>query len=504
MRKLLFLMVLFSLAPVSSYAIDPPVKMWEEWHYQEWSGAKFYDIELTPSDSLFITCDVYDNSEADLPGYSAILMNQEGDVLWEVEHPWSTGRGTDGEVLQDGSFIITGRSVVAPDSSSSLFLMKISQGGSIEWTRVYDHSSTTENGWGVAQLPDGGYVVCGRVNGTSSVLGEAWILRTDANGDTLWTDIWGTYTANWGAGVEYDAANDWIVVAAFGKSEELPSNGPHLLYYSLDGEYLFGTNYYPFLVAEFVRGFVPSIDGGYAFLSRVGTGSGWGTLTHTDALGEIQWSESVPLSVSGRHNDNLGLGFAQIDGGYICCGWEGLNPPDSLHVDRAASMHGNLSRFDADGNALWQLSNEIGSFNCFYSVVQLPEGGYIAAGQYGGYYPREEHDSRGSSGYLVRYAPEVGIEEGTYFPEVVTLDAPSPNPFATSLRVSYSLPEPMQISLAVYDITGRLIGELEDSVLEAGEHSSTWAPGDLPSGCYVIRLVTEQRIETQNCVFIIR
>ena len=462
-----------------SQAIDPPVKMWERINTDI---EKLYDIELVSTGGFI--CAGYDND-----GNCIFRFNDDADLLWAAGSTY-VWRANDVDELPGGGFIATGSDYVVLNNertgervSSALFIQKFDQNGSSEWIRVYQYSTTKEEGFSIAALPDGGYAVCGKVNGTgSSVLGDAWILRTDANGDTLWTDIWGTYATNWGQGVEYDPINDWIVVAAFGKSEELPSNGPHLLYYSLDGEYLFGTNYYPSLVAEVVRGFVPSIDGGYAFLSRVGTGSGWGTLTHTDALGEIQWSESV--SALG-YNDNLGLGFAQIDGGYLCCGYDGYSfwdSPDSVATDDPQTQDGSLTRFDAYGNELWHINNEMGHFNHFYSAVQLPQGGYIAAGTYTG------------SGYLVRYAPETGIEEGTTLPEIVTLDAPSPNPFSSSLNISYSLPEAMQASLAVYDITGRLVGAPEDGVLDAGEHTSVWDSGELPSGCYVVMLRTERGV----------
>ena len=477
------LLILTSL----SLAIDPPAKMWESMYYPEWDEVEFRDIELVGSDSLFVSGVVWAGVPADLPNYVAILLDSQGDVLWAVEHPWYYAKGLDCDILPDGSYILTGRSEVNPSSSSSLFLLKISPIGSVEWARIYDHPSTTENGWQVTVLPDDGFAVAGRVNGTSTILGEAWILRTDANGDTLWTDIWGTYSANWGHGVEYDPVNDWIVVAAFGKSEELPTNGPHLLYYTLDGQYLFGTDY-PSLGAEVVRGFLSSADGGYAILSRYGTGAGLGTLTHTNALGEIQWSESVTLSVSGRDNDNLGLGFAQIDGGFICCGWDGWNPPDSLYVDMAASMHGNLSRFDSGGNALWQLSNEVGHENQFYTAVQLQEGGYMAAGTHGG------------DGYLVRYAPETGIGEDEDSPAVYL--GLSPNPVTSSLSVAYSLPEATHVSLMVYDLSGRAVGELESRVIPEGEYTSTWDPGELPSGCYVVVLRNGEEIYSRNCVLV--
>ena len=481
MRMLIFLVVVFSLASVSSYAIDPPVKMWERMYYQDWDSAKYYDIELTASGNLFISGLVYDYTSPVLESYVALLANQDGDILWETPYVEHGGTCYDGDVLPDGSFIVTGRGSEPPGPTASLFIQKIDQNGSVEWTRVYDYPTTKEEGYSITALPDGGYAVCGKVNGTGSAgLGDAWILRTDANGDTLWTDIQGTHTINFAKGIEYDPVNDWIVVCMYGRTEELINRGPHLLYYSLDGEYLFGTTY-PELYPEQVRGFVPSIDGGYAFLSRYGGGQSRGHLVHTDNLGNILWTQVVPV-VAPTENENLGLSFAQIDGGYICCGWDGYaGPPDSTGTDDLTTQDGSLDRYDVYGNEMWHLSNEVGGNNHFFSAVQLPQGGYIAVG------------TRGGNGYLVRYAPETGIEEGESFPSQATLDL-SPNPFSSSLSVSYSLPESMHVSLSVYDITGRLVGELEDSVLEAGEHTSTWEPDELPSGCYVVMLRTERGV----------
>lgn len=93
-----------------------------------------------------------------------------------------------------------------------------------------------------------------------------------------------------------------------------------------------------------------------------------------------------------------------------------------------------------------------------------------------------------------------GMEEGSPLPSEVVLNSPHPNPFSSSLSVSYSLPESMHVSLLVYDITGRLVGELENGILEAGEHSSVWDPGELPSGCYMVVLRIGESTYTETCV----
>jgi len=66
-----------------------------------------------------------------------------------------------------------------------------------------------------------------------------------------------------------------------------------------------------------------------------------------------------------------------------------------------------------------------------------------------------------------------------------------PNPFNSSTTISFSLPSTSTLtstSLRVYDTQGRLVTELLNSKLEAGEHRVVWEAGNLGSGVYLVRL----------------
>jgi hypothetical protein len=366
--------------------------------------------------------------------------------------------------------------------------MKIDQDGSIEWTRVYDYPDTREEGYGIACLPDGGFAVCGRVNGTGSQLGQAWILRTDANGDTLWSEVWGDHTVNYGKSVTY--RNGEIVVLVYGADDTLTTKGSHLLFYDLDGNYIRGTDYSE-LYSQYPTGICQASDGGYTFVTKVNP-----VIWHTDYIGNTIWW----YSINPPPDLHEGFGIRRtMDSGYLFYGWCGKwqEPGDSLQInapiaeaDTGFTQDGWLLRFDSEGTVLWGRQNEMGYNNHFYSAVQLPEGGYIAAGTWLYY---------GSSGYLVRYAPETGIEEGELSPGV-TFDI-SPNPFSASLGISYNLPEPTQVNLSVYDLTGRLIEDLVSGSISAGENISVWNPDPiLPAGCYLIVLDTSGERTVRKCV----
>jgi hypothetical protein len=59
-----------------------------------------------------------------------------------------------------------------------------------------------------------------------------------------------------------------------------------------------------------------------------------------------------------------------------------------------------------------------------------------------------------------------------------------PNPFNPSTTIRFDLPEPSQVSLAIYDILGRKVAELENGMKDAGYHSTTWNASAVASGVY--------------------
>ncbi len=62
-----------------------------------------------------------------------------------------------------------------------------------------------------------------------------------------------------------------------------------------------------------------------------------------------------------------------------------------------------------------------------------------------------------------------------------------PNPFNPSTTIKYDLPEPVKVSLVVYDVLGRKVDELVNGFKEAGYHFATWNAKDVSSGVYFAR-----------------
>lgn len=69
------------------------------------------------------------------------------------------------------------------------------------------------------------------------------------------------------------------------------------------------------------------------------------------------------------------------------------------------------------------------------------------------------------------------------------LGRPSPNPARKSVMLAMDLPVAARVSVALYDVSGRLVAEpLADEVLPAGHTVRRWSPDALESGLYWLRL----------------
>ncbi|MCD4706179.1 MAG: T9SS type A sorting domain-containing protein, partial [Candidatus Sabulitectum sp.] len=181
-----------------------------------------------------------------------------------------------------------------------------------------------------------------------------------------------------------------------------------------------------------------------------------------------------------------------MDGGIIYGGenyW--LDPLESGKTEES----GMVCRLDSQGNNLWWDFVYNSGCTHIYSIRQLSQGGYIAAGQ-------AWTLENGTQGILIKYAPETGIESSDVSP-TVEISEISPNPFFSNLNITCNLPEQTNASLTVYDLGGRIVDVAEAGSFPAGEHTVQWIPSEeLSAGCYLIRLQTDTGRDVRNCVYL--
>jgi hypothetical protein len=112
------------------------------------------------------------------------LLAQAPDTLWTKTFGDSIHDDV-GLTLQqtsDGGYIITGyRQSVYPPNESNLLLIRTDANGDTLWTKTYGEGIDVR-GYSVQQTMNGGYIITGSIEGNN-----VWLIKTDANGDTIWT-----------------------------------------------------------------------------------------------------------------------------------------------------------------------------------------------------------------------------------------------------------------------------------------------------------------------------
>jgi hypothetical protein len=295
-----------------------------------------------------------------------IKTDGNGDTLWTRRFG---GTGYDaGHCMQttfDGGYVISG--VSTTPVGQQFYLVKTDSQGGLAWAKIYGE---TDWGcaWSVQQTADSGYLVAGQAASPTNGY-DVFLVKTDSDGDTIWTRMYG--------GTEYDRARSaqqtpdgYIVV---GETESFGSGESDiwLLKTNRDGDTVWTRTYGG---TEQDKGYSvqPTPDGHYVsagWTRSHGAGGCDVWLIKTDAGGNTIWAKTY-----GGSSNDCGLSVqVTSDSGYIVSGW---SIPDG-----APAADAYLVRTDADGDTLWTKTfgdfspTEKGS-----SVWLTSDSGYIVAG----------------------------------------------------------------------------------------------------------------------------
>lgn len=107
----------------------------------------------------------------------------------------------------------------------------------------------------------------------------------------------------------------------------------------------------------------------------------------------------------------------------------------------------------------------------------------------------------GDSGTIYQQDIIVSINPiSSEIPEGYKLSQNYPNPFNPTTTINFFIPAKTQVTLVIYDMTGKEIETLVNSVLSAGSHSFNFTADNIASGAYIYRLSTESYTETKTMI----
>ena len=83
-------------------------------------------------------------------------------------------------------------------------------------------------------------------------------------------------------------------------------------------------------------------------------------------------------------------------------------------------------------------------------------------------------------------------------PNVYSLAQNYPNPFNPSTLIQYSIAEPGNVTLEVYNMLGQKVAQLVNGIQNAGAHTIQFDASALSSGVYIYQLKSGSYLEPER------
>ncbi|MCB0756890.1 MAG: T9SS type A sorting domain-containing protein [Flavobacteriales bacterium] len=186
----------------------------------------------------------------DTAGAAVARLDANGNLLWCKSYIRPKGVVHDAVVESDSSFVITGftdstaSQNAPPGYDPRLFLMKLNGAGEVQWCKSYDGTDLwyASRGQHIVHASDNGYVLMAQAGG------KPVLLKTNENGDTLWTRTTNTPAYHYTA-IDMIGREDGGYMMSMGViGGEL--NGPALMKTDALGHFPCGDRSYPVQVLD--------------------------------------------------------------------------------------------------------------------------------------------------------------------------------------------------------------------------------------------------------------
>ncbi len=300
--------------------------------------------------------------------YDAWLVktNAFGNVEWNKTYGGSLDdRGKDVCNTADGGFALCGFTNSFGASSQDFWLIKVNAMGNVQWNKTYG-TPATDTPYAIVQTTDGGYAMVGTINSPGAT-SDSWLVKTDANGNIQWNRTYG--------GIGNDAllsivqtSGGGYVMAGWTNSSGAGNNDAWLVKTEASGNIIWSKTYGG-TASDQGWGVVQTTDGGYAVSASTSSSGAGGSdvwLFKTDAVGSTQWNRTF----GGTGNDHGTHSLLQtLEGGYLIGG--------NTQSFGAGSRDVWLIKTDDSGRLLWNKTYGGAGSEATLGLIQDSDGGFV-------------------------------------------------------------------------------------------------------------------------------
>jgi hypothetical protein len=293
-------------------------KLWDR-NYGGLGCQEGYDIEQTFDGGFIIATQQDTGGNCFEIQVELIKTDTAGIIEWQKTY-FNVGNGRAVAVKQtnDSGFVVTGltNNMLSPTSSEDIFLLKTDKNGDTLWTKFYGNIGA-ERGEDVIITSTGNFVIAGYTSGFfNSNQIATYIIKTNNMGDTLWTKVIEKGDQNVAYHIIEDNNTNYVI-AGYTSITLPPGNSDvYLLKTDSNGTKIFEKQFqYQANADEGAHSVALTNDGGYIMCGLTQTPTAMVYVVKTDSNGLITGINDVqkPLAVNLKVYPNPFNNYTTVD-----------------------------------------------------------------------------------------------------------------------------------------------------------------------------------------------
>jgi hypothetical protein len=299
-----------------------------------------------------------------------IKLNADGDTVWTKAYGDYTHAESVSEFIRtsDGGYIIVGNKARSP-YPSLFFMLKLDENCDSVWAVISGDPDCQKGAGGIAEAYDNGYVFTGQCS-QDNVGPQIAIIKTSTDGAILWEKYYGLAGTDMGYSIIRSDGGYMITGVSPSFNNQQFNSDLFLMKTDADGDTVW-TKSYGGEQEERGSRIRKTADGGYVAVGYSKSFGGGYTkdwyIVRTNADGDSLWTR-----VYGSPYEDVALDIKELpdNAGFVVAG--------GMHYGQ---WDGCLLRLDANGDSLWAIAIGGEDYEIFYAVELTDDGGYILAGQ---------------------------------------------------------------------------------------------------------------------------
>jgi TolB-like protein len=271
----------------------------------------------------------------------------------------------------DGGFIVAGGTHSFTTVNGDVWVLKLDANGNIQWQKIYGGNGV-DVARSIQQTSDGGFIVAGETFVGNT---DIWIMKLYSNGTIQWQNRYGGTGDDIAHSIRQTSDGNFLIVAGETTSFGLVSSDFWVLKLNANDGSIVWEQRYGGNGAEVARSILETSDRNFFIVAGETTSFGaggtniWLLKLNANDGNIIAWQKTY-----GKIDTDNGVNDIQqtSDGGYILAGGTtniGSNVQNFL-----------VLKLDSDGVVVWGEQYGRSNDDIAYSVRQTSEGGYIIAG----------------------------------------------------------------------------------------------------------------------------